>query len=163
MLYGLRDAQQERIASLREAGQFFWLDVSLSETSLDELVEALDIPERASRALASHGEAGGPSRKLYVDGHHLVFTTGCYVEPSERPAGTLRMRPLDLRVLVNGEYLLTLHEERVALTEQVAPDIAEGRSEQYVVYSVLDAMVGTVLRGSEPAGVDAGPSHSGGD
>ena len=42
---------------------------------------------------------------------------------------------------VSGEYLLTLHEERVALTEQVALKVAEGRSEQYVVYSVLDAMV----------------------
>jgi magnesium transporter len=143
ILYGLRDAQQERIAALREAGQFFWLDVSLSETSLDGLVEALDIPGRASRALASHGEAGGHSRKLYADGRHLVFTTSCYVERSEGPAGTLRMRPLDVRVQVSGEYLLTLHEEPVALTEQVAPDIAEGRSEQYVVYSVLDAIVGT--------------------
>jgi magnesium transporter len=145
MLYGLRGEQRERVAALRERGQFFWLDVSLSETSLDELVEALGIPERASQALASYGEADGPSQKFHADGQHLVFTTSCYITVSEERAETQRMRPLEVRVLVSGEYLLTLHEERMALTEQLAPDIAEGRSEQYVVYSVLDAMLGTAF------------------
>src|SRR5512134_3083280 len=143
MLYGLRDASRERIAALREAGQFFWLDVSLRETNLDEVVAALNIPDGASRALASHNGAVRPSRRFYADGYHLVFRTSCYVEPSDGQAGTLRMRPIDVRVLVGGEYLVTLHEEPVALTEQIAADIAEGRSEQYVVYSVLDAMVDT--------------------
>mgnify|MGYP003408217564 CR=1 FL=1 len=55
------------------------------------------------------------------------------------------MRPVEMRVLVSGEYLLTIHEEPVALTKLLAPDIVEGRSEQYVVYSVLDAMVGTAF------------------
>ena len=50
-----------------------------------------------------------------------------------------------MRVLVSGEYLLTIQEEPVALTKLLAPDIVEGRSEQYVVYSVLDAMVGTAF------------------
>jgi magnesium transporter len=143
ILYGLRGEQRERAATLRESGHFFWLDVSLAETSLDEVVEALGVPEWASRVLASSGKGEGHSRRFHADGHHLAFGTSCYVEPSEGPAGTLRMRPLEVLVLVTGEYLLTLHEERIALSEQIAPDIAEGRSEQYVVYSVLDAMLGT--------------------
>jgi hypothetical protein len=53
ILYGLRGSQRERVAALREAGEFFWMDVSLGETSLDDLVEALDLPERAAQALAS--------------------------------------------------------------------------------------------------------------
>jgi magnesium transporter len=143
MLYGLRGASRERVAALREAGRFFWLDVSLSETNLDEVIEAMDLPERTARALAGHGETGGPSRRFHADGHHLVFRTSCYVEPSDGQAGTLHMRPVDVRVLVAGEYLLTLHEERVALTKLIATDIAEGRGEQYVIYSVLDAMLDT--------------------
>lgn len=145
IIYGLRGAQRDRVAALRENKRFFWLDVSLSETSLDDLVEALDLPERAAQALASQGEAGGRSRGFHADGHHLVFSTSCYVESSDAPAGAQRMRPVEVRVLVNGEYLLTIHEEPVALTELLAPDIVEGRSEQYVVYSVLDAMVGTAF------------------
>jgi hypothetical protein len=45
------------------------MDVSLGETSLHDLVEALDLPERAAQALASQGEAGGPSRGFDVVGH----------------------------------------------------------------------------------------------
>jgi len=145
ILYGLRDSQRERVAALREAGEFFWMDVSLAETSLDDLVEALDLPERAAQALESQGKPGGSSRGFHADGHRLVFTTSCYVETSDEPAGAQRMRPVEMRVLVSGEYLLTIHEERVALTELLAPDIVERRSEQYVVYSVLDAMVGTAF------------------
>ena len=143
ILYGLRDSQRARLAALREAGEFFWMDVSLRETSLDDLVEALDLPERAAQAWQAR-EAGDPSRGFHADGHH-VFTTSCYVEPSDGPAGAQRMRPVETRVLVSGEYLLTIHEEPVALTKLLAPDIVEGRSEQYVVYSVLDAMVGTAF------------------
>jgi magnesium transporter len=145
ILYGLRDSQRERVAALREAGEFFWTDVSLGETSLGDLVEALDLPEWAAQALASQGEAGGPSRGFHTDGDHLLFTVSCYVEPSDEPAGAQRMRPVEVRVLVSGEYLLTAHEEPVALTKLLAPDIVEGRSEQYVVYSVLDAMLGTAF------------------
>ena len=146
ILHGFRGAQRERVAALRENKSFFWLDVSLSETSLDDLVEALDLPERAAQALATQGEAGGRSRGFHADGHHLVFTTSCYVESSDAPAAEAqRMRPVEIRVLVSGEYLLTIHEEPVALTKLLAPDIVDGRSDQYVVYSVLDAMVGTAF------------------
>jgi magnesium transporter len=146
ILYGLRDAQRERVAALREDERFFWLDVSLSETNLDDLVKALDISKRASQALAIYAEGDGPSREFSSDGHRLVFTTSCYIERWEgsRPQ---RMRPLDVQVVVSGEYLLTVHEERVPLTDLLAPDIAQGRTEQYVVYAVLDAMVGTGFAG----------------
>jgi magnesium transporter len=145
ILYGLRDSQRERVAALRDAGEFFWMDVSLRETSLDDLVEALDLPGRVAQGLESQGEAGDQSRGFHADGDHVVFTTSCYVEPSDEPAGTQPMRPVDVRVLVSGEYLLTIHDEPVALTKLLAPDIVEGRSEQYVVYSVLDAMAGTAF------------------
>ena len=44
------------------------MDVSLAETGLDDLVDALDIPERASQVLAGYGEADGPSRGFHADG-----------------------------------------------------------------------------------------------
>ena len=48
-------------------------------------------------------------------------------------------------MLVSGDYVLTLHEEPVSLPAAVGPYVPEGRSEQYVVYAVLDAMVGTAF------------------
>jgi magnesium transporter len=145
ILYGLRDAQRERVAALREAGDFFWLDVSLGETTLDEVVERLGIPERTSQALARYGDAHGAARRFHADAHRIVFATCCYVADAEEAAETRHMEPIEVRVLVTGEYLLTLHEQRLSLTELLAPDIAEGRSEQYVVYSVLDAMLATAF------------------
>lgn len=53
------------------------------------------------------------------------------------------MRPVEIHVLVSGEYLLTLHQERTSLPEVLAPDLPEGRSRKYVVYSVLDSIVAT--------------------
>ena len=49
VLTGLAAGDRERVAALRAEGRFFWLDASLSETSRDELVDALGVPERAVR------------------------------------------------------------------------------------------------------------------
>ena len=132
MLTGLDAGDRERIAALRAQGRFFWLDVSLSETSREELVDALGVPERAVR---------GPSR-VHADGESVDFALRCYVA-TERPAGKAgyRLTPIQVRVVVTSDYLLTLHEERVALPAVLAIDLPEGRSKGYVVYSVIDAML----------------------
>ena len=132
VLTGLDAGDRERIASLRAQKRFFWLDVSLSETSREELVDVLGVPERAAR---------GPSR-VHADGGSVDFVLRCYVS-MERPAekAAYRLRPIQVQVVVTGDYLLTLHEERVALPSALAIDLPQGRSKGYVVYSVLDAML----------------------
>ena len=146
ILYGLHGERRERVAALRKRGDFFWLDASLSETGLDDLVDALDIPERASQALVGYGEAYHPSRTFHADGQHVIFVSTCYLEPAEgAPEASHRLRPVEVQVLVSGEYLLTLHQEWMSLPEVLAPDVPEGRSEKYVVYSVLDSMVATAF------------------
>jgi magnesium transporter len=132
VLTGLDAGDRERIAALRAQGRFFWLDASLSETSREELVDVLGAPERAVR---------GPSR-VHADGGSVDFVLRCYVA-MERPAeeAAYRLRPIQVQVVVTGDYLLTLHEERVALPAVLAVDLPQGRSKGYVVYSVLDAML----------------------
>ncbi len=143
MLFGLDAAGRERVAALRREGRFFWLDVSLRETSRDDLVDALGMPERALRALASSGDAS-TSRTFHADRESVVFALRCYVE-SEAPAeeATCRRRPVEVQVLVTGDYLLTLHEERISLPAVLAPELTEERSTPYVVYAVLEAMLAT--------------------
>ena len=132
MLTGLDAGNRERIAALRAQGRFFWLDASLSETSRDELVDALGVPERAVR---------GPSR-VHADGESVDFVLRCYAAV-ERPAekAAYRLRPIQVHVVVTSDYLLTLHDERVALPAVLAIDLPQGLSKGYVVYSVLDAML----------------------
>jgi magnesium transporter len=138
---GLDRANRNRIGALRKDGRFFWIDVSLSETSPDDLGEALGIPERALRALLGFGEKHPSSRKFHADAERVVFAFSCYLESGGAADGNYRLRPVEVHVLVSGDYLLTLHEERVSVPQLLAPYTLEGRSEQYVVYSVLDAMV----------------------
>jgi magnesium transporter len=132
VLTGLAAGDRDRVAALRAEGRFFWLDVSLSETSRDELVDTLGVPERALE---------GRSR-VRADAQSVDFALRCYV-PRERPAdsGAYRLRPIEVRVVVTSEYLLTLHAERVSLPALLAIDLPQGRSRGYVVYSVLDAML----------------------
>ena len=132
VLTGLAAGSRQRVAALRAEGQFFWLDASLSETSRDELVDTLGVPERALE--------GGP--RVRADAQFVDFALRCYVA-MERPAarGAYRLRPIEVRVVVTSEYLLTLHDERVSLSAVLAVDLPQGRSRGYVVYSVLDAML----------------------
>jgi Mg2+ and Co2+ transporter CorA len=143
VLYALDAAERERVAALRAEGRFFWLDVSLSETSREDLVAALGLHERALGALRSTGDGYG-SRAFHADGEAVVFALCCYVEREpEQEQAAYRLRPMEVQVLVTNDYLLTLHDERVSLPAVVAPDLPPGRSKGYVVYSVLEMLATT--------------------
>jgi magnesium transporter len=145
VLYGFDAEQRERVAALRAQGRFFWLDVSLSETSRGDLFAALAIPDGALRALPDSADASA-TRRFHADGQAVVFALRCYVDSEPPPGETAyRLRPLDVWVVVTGEYLLTLHEDRVSLPAALAPELPEERPRGYVVYSVLDAVVASTF------------------
>ncbi len=143
---GLGAAERERIDRLRASGGFFWIDVSLGETSRDELGAALRIPRPALERLTDFSEKTPPSRNFNADGQHVAFAFSCFLESTPIEGQTSgQLRPIEIHILVSGDYLLTVHEERVSLPEALDPDLPEGRSEQYVVYAILDAMVATAF------------------
>jgi magnesium transporter len=128
-------AERQRVTELLARGRFFWVDIRLSDTSRDDLREVLDIPEDSLQPLLDFGDDSAPSRKFHADGQRVVFTFNCYVE----------LRPVEVHVLVSGQYLLTLHEERISLPDLLDIMTPEGRSEQYIVYAILDAMVSSAF------------------
>jgi magnesium transporter len=143
VLFGLDAGERERIAGLRAEGRFFWIDVARGETTHEDLVQALGIPERASAALQSPRD-GYASRAFHADGESVVFALRCYVESEpEDDQDEYRLRPMEVQVLLTSEYMLTLHGERVSLPAVLAVDLPRERSKRYVVYSVLDAMLAT--------------------
>lgn len=145
MLTALDAPQRARVAALRAQGRFFWLDASLGETSSDALKAALDVPDGALQKLPGSRDGAG-LRTFYAGEDALAFTLRGYVA-SETPAaeGAFRLRPLDVRVVVMGDCLLTLHAERISLPAVFARQLPEGRSRRYVVYTVLDALLETVF------------------
>ena len=144
VIEGIGAEQQKRIDALRKSGGFFWIDVSLSQTSGEALSKALAIPDHALDPLLGFREALPPSRKFHVDGDHVVFAFTCFLDqPDEGEAVDQPLRPLEVHVLITGDYILTLHQQAMSLPGVLDPDPPEGRSEQYLVYAILDAMVAT--------------------
>ena len=132
VVQGLGEAARERIAALRADDTFFWIDASTAEAGRDELRDVLDVPEHALDRLLDFRAEVAPSKKLHTDGRHVAFPFTCYVGEA-----------IEVHVVVTGDYILTLHEARISLPEQLEHEPPEGRSEQYFVYAVLEAMVGT--------------------
>jgi magnesium transporter len=143
---GLGGSERERIAELRQLGRFVWVDLCVANLPSTELAEALDIPPHALRPLLDFERGGLPSRRFHADGQHVVFPFHCYVETGRSEGDDLpRLRAIEVNVLVHGDYLLTVHRERVSLPELLPGYSADGRSEQYIVYAVLDAMTATAF------------------
>jgi magnesium transporter len=146
IVVGLGNTERDRIAELLQTGHFFWVDVALSTTSSDELAEVLSIPPHSLQTLVDFGPDHPSSRQFHADGKHVVFALSAYLESAGRAdEGPERLRPVEIHVLVSGAYLLTVHEERVSLPDSLAVYVPEGRSEQYVIYAVLDAMVASAF------------------
>jgi len=143
---GLDGEKRDRVAELVRSGRFFWLDVALSDTSPGDLREVLGIPEESLHALLGFGAEHPSSRKFHADGKRVAFALSSYLETTASAEDTPeRLRAVEVHLLVSGDYLLTVHEERLALPELLTPYTPEGRSEQYVVYAVLDAMIASAF------------------
>jgi magnesium transporter len=144
---GLGDGARKRIRELRADGRFFWVDLCAEGLTPAELGEALGIPAAALRPLLDFERGERPSRRFVASRKEVVFPFYCYLEDDgeEEDADAPGLHSVAVNVLVHGDYLLTAHRERVSLP-QLLPDYnPEGRSEQYVVYAVLDAMVATAF------------------
>ena len=50
IVQGLGTTERKRIADLRSGGRFFWIDISLGDTTREELGAALGIPGAVYRA-----------------------------------------------------------------------------------------------------------------
>lgn len=131
--------QAEAIKRLRAQDQFFWLDLEVQKDTFDRLAEVLGVPEHAIAVLKDfrHGKM---VPRYHADGEHVVFPFDCVRKPDAPISGPAEaMYPLEVRVLVHGGYMLTVHHGKFDL-QGLAGELPPGRSEQYWVYSVLDAM-----------------------
>jgi magnesium transporter len=143
---GLGGSERERIAALRGQGRFFWADLCVANLPREELGDVFGVAPHALRPLLDFGRGGLPSRKFHADGQHVVFPFHCYLSDGEGEDGEApSLRAIEVNVLVHGDYLLTAHRERLSLPALLPGYSTEGRSEQYVVYAVLDAMVATAF------------------
>ena len=140
---GLSEAARGRIEKLRAEGHFFWLDLCTDGLGPDDLDSALGLPAEATRPLLDFDRGERPSRRFIASRQQVVFPFHCYVEEELESDEPPPLRTVEVNVLVHGDFLLTTHRESISLPTLLPRYSSEGRSEQYVVYAVLDAMVAT--------------------
>ena len=129
----LRGLEGRRAAELRAEGHFFWADVHAGGHAREQLQEALEIPDDALGPLLRFDPSVGSSRKFHVDADHVVFLFNCFVDAE----------PIEVHVLVSGDYVLTVHAEPISLPDMLELEVPEKRTEQYLIYAVLEAMLAT--------------------
>ncbi len=143
---GLGNAERERIAALRAAGSYFWIDLCVADLPAGEISKALEVPPDALQPLLAFEQGERPSRRFHATREQVVFPFHCYVESTPAEADSApALQAIEVNVLVHGDYLLTVHREPVSLPSMLPGFSADGRSEQYVVYAVLDAMTATAF------------------
>jgi magnesium transporter len=142
---GLGEKQRAQIADLRSRERFFWIDLCVDGLSETDLERSLNVPARALRPLLDFERGERPSRRFSAAREQVVFPFHCYIEGATDDEDAPGLRAIEVNVLVHGDYLLTAHREPASLPSLLPEYDAEGRSEQYVVYAVLDAMVATAF------------------
>lgn len=145
----LEPTEVEEIAKLRADGKYCWIDLDLETTPREVIAERLGLPERpGDRVLDVLCDFGDVplARKFHADDLHVVFPYYCVRNPEapvEQRARTIE--PLRVHVLVHGDYLLTLSEHPFDLMDLIGDSLPTDRSEQYVVYAVIEGMTGTLF------------------
>jgi magnesium transporter len=143
---GLDESDRGRIAELRRAGHYFWVDVCVDDAPAQQIEALLGISPESLGPLLDFSRGERPSRRFAASRSQVVFPFQCYVEEADEHEGEApRLRALEVNVLVHGDFVLTVHRERVSLPSLLPNYNSDGRSEQYVVYAVLDAMVATAF------------------
>ena len=132
----LEGIERERIAQLRAADEFFWLDLlAPSPEELQALGEIFELHPLALEDTQSFGQR--PKLDEYGDKVLMVF----YGMHSEETADA-EHQLVEVHLHVSGSWLVTVHRDPCAHLREAKRLAHEKtlRSEEYVVYKVLDAL-----------------------
>src|SRR5262245_58806665 len=109
---GLGDAERERIAELRSRGAYFWIYLCVDGVPPEQLEQSLDVPAEALGPLIDFDRGERPSRRFHANRQEVVFPFHCYLEEArDEGEEAARLHPIDVNVLVHGDYVLTAHKE----------------------------------------------------
>lgn len=148
----LPEFDPDSIAQRLGRHEFFWADLTLGpELSLEDVQKAFALDAATADSLGMFGRpapgAEGPRRRVYVDEEYVVFPFWCVGRPeAEVYESGEALDIYEVKVLVHGDYLLTIHERPRDLTELVGHRLLGHRSERHAVYVVLESMTSTFYR-----------------
>jgi magnesium transporter len=133
-MHVLTALDRDRIAELLQRDEFVWLDlIAPSAGDLDQLVGLLGLETWAARDLE---EAFRLPRFDRFEGY-LVMSYFGIGGASRSP-----YEPVEVRMVVSGSYIVTVHDERCEMLEPVVEHLRDRPKtpEGIAVYKVLDAL-----------------------
>jgi magnesium transporter len=141
---------EERIAEVLRAGEYFWLDLDVTEPGVERMEEVLGVPEHARAVLFDFASEETLPRRFYADDEHVVFPFLC-IRRADAPVEDVdAFEPLEVRVLVHGTYVVTAHRGPCEpLAHLIGQALPQKRTERYLVYAVLEEMVVSIFEALE--------------
>ncbi len=134
----LHNASHADVVNKINAGEFLWLDLEdPTKERIEELGKQLGLhPLTVEDAM----EFGQRSRYEDFDGYASLVVHG--VDP-DATSGTHLLR--EVHVIISGDYIITIHRRPMAALNDLREryDATEVRSEQFLVYKILDAISST--------------------
>ena len=130
----LTSLEPDRIAALLAADEFFWLDLGAPpREDLDRLQELLALHPVAVDSLSESAQR--PRLDDYERYVLLVFY-------GVAGGGAAALEPIEVRMLISGSYVVTIHEQPCEQLDRQREDFARGveGAEAFVVYKLLDAL-----------------------
>src|SRR6476659_8723353 len=106
----MRVLDAEHVNRMRAEGGFFWADLDLESTTIDEIAKVFGLDEGAADAAGSFRRDVAPARKFHVDADLIVFCFWSAGTPEAGPLGGIdAIDPFEVNVVLHGDYLLTVH------------------------------------------------------
>src|SRR5262249_23236487 len=110
-----------------------------------QLASALEVPEHGLGVLFEFEQAP-LRRKFHADAEHVIFAFH-HIRHPDAPLklGPDAIDPVEVHVLVHGDYLVTVHTEEAALQPPKDEAPAARRGEKYLVFTALLEMTSTLF------------------
>jgi magnesium transporter len=134
----LQNASHADIVQKLKSGEYFWLDLQdPSQARVDDLGDKLGLHPLTVEALMEFGQ-----RSRYEDypGYASLVVHG--VDPGAS-SGTHLLR--EVHLIISGDYVITVHRRPMEALDELRKryDNTEVRSEQFLVYQILDTISST--------------------
>jgi magnesium transporter len=137
----LDHVDRAEISALLERKEYFWLDLDQpGDEEAGLLGEIFGFHPLALEDLRKRGQR--PKLEDFGDYMFLVYYGAREAEPGEREGAPAGVELLEVHAFISGDYIVTAHAGAIAALEEARGHLSalQPRSEQFVVYRVLDAL-----------------------
>ena len=137
----LDHVDRAEISSLLERKEYFWLDLDRpGDEEADFLGEAFDFHPLALEDLRKRGQR--PKLEDFGEYMFLVYYGAREAAAGETEGAPAGVELLEVHAFISGDYIVTAHAGAITALEEARGHLSaqQPRSEQFVVYRVLDAL-----------------------